>query len=52
MSIVCLIVKQEMVHNFIYPFPECKEKCNFSNKSSNVLYYGTLHRVTFKPILT
>ena len=49
MSIVRLIVKQEMVFNLIYLFPECKEKCNFSNNSSNVLYYGTLHRVNFKP---
>ena len=39
MSIVHLIVKQEMVL-------ECKEKCNFSKNSSNVLYYGTLHLVT------
>ena len=52
MSIVRLIVKQEMVLNVIYLFPECKEKCNFSNNSSNVLYYGTLHRVYFKPIWT
>ena len=50
MSIVRLIVKQEMLLNLI--FPECKEKCNFSNNSSNVLYYGTLHRVNFKPIWT
>ena len=50
MSIVRLIVKQEMVLNLIYLFPECKEKCNFSNNSSNVLYYGTLHLVNFKPI--
>ena len=46
MSIVRLIVKQKMVLNLIYLFPECKEKCNFSN----VLYYGTLHLVNFKPI--
>ena len=53
MSIVRLIVKQEMVLNLIYLFPECKEKCNFSSsKSSNVLYYGTLHRVNFKPLWT
>ena len=52
MSIVRLIVKQEMVLNLIYLFPECKEKCNFSNNSSNVLYYGTLHLVNFKPIWT
>ena len=52
MSIVCLIVKQEIVLNLIYLFPECEEKCNFSNNSSNVLYYGTLHRVNFKPIRT
>ena len=45
MSIVRLIVKQEIVLNLIYLFPECKEKCNFSNNSSNVLYYGNLHRV-------
>ena len=45
MSIVRLIVKQEIVLNLIYLFPECKEKCNFSNNSSNVLYYSTLHRV-------
>ena len=45
-------VKPEMVLNLIYLFPECKEKCNFSNNSSNVLYYGTLHRVNFKPIWT
>ena len=50
MSIVRLIVKQDMVLNLIYLFSECKEKCNFS--SSNVLYYGTLHRVNFKPIWT
>ena len=46
MSFVRLIVKQEMVL-LIYLFPECKEKkkkkCNFSNNSLNVLYYGTLH---------
>ena len=24
-------------------FPECKGKCNFSNNSINVPYYGTLH---------
>ena len=42
MSIVRLIVKQEMVVNLICLFPECKEKCNFLNNSSNVLYYGTL----------
>ena len=50
MSIVRLTVKQEMVLNLICLFPECKEKCNFSNNSSNVLYYGTLHRVNFKPM--
>ena len=50
MSTVRLIVKQEMVLNLICLFPECKEKCNFSNNSSNVLYYGTLHRVNFKPM--
>ena len=47
MSSFRLIVKQEMVLNLIYLFPECKEKCNFSTNSSNVLYYGTLHRVYF-----
>ena len=52
MCIVRLIVTQEMVLNLIYLFPECKEKCNFSNKSLNVLYYGTLHRVNFNPIWT
>ena len=52
MSIVRLIVKQEIVLNLIYLFPESKEKCNFSKNSSNVLYYGTLHRVNFKPIWT
>ena len=52
MSIVCLIVKQELVLNLIYLFPEWKEKCNFSNNSFNVLYYGTLHRVNFKHIWT
>ena len=53
MSIVRLIVKQEMVFNLIYLYPECKEKCNFSNTSSNnVLYYGTLLRVNFKQIWT
>ena len=52
MSIVRLIVKQEMVLNITYLFPECKEKCNFSNNSSNVLYYDTLHRVNLKPIWT
>ena len=50
MSIVRLIIKQEMVLNLIYLFPECKEKCNFSNNSLNALYYSTLHRVNFKPI--
>ena len=45
MSIVRLIVEQELVLNLIYLFPEWKEKCNFSNNSLNVLYYGTLHRV-------
>ena len=49
MSIVRLIVKQEMVLNL---FSECMEKCNFSNNSSNVLHYGTLHRVNLKPIWT
>ena len=49
MSIVRLIVKQELVLNL---FPEWKEKCNFSNNSLNVLYYGTLHRVNFKHIWT
>ena len=52
MSIVRLIVKQEMVLNLINLFSECKEKCNFLNNSSNVLYYGTLHRVNLKPIWT
>ena len=52
MGIVRLIVKQEMVLNLIYLFPECKGKCNFSNNSLDVLYYGTLHRVNFKPIWT
>ena len=52
MNIVRLIVKQEMVLNLIYLFQKCKEKCNFSNNSSNVLYYGTLHLVNFKPIWT
>ena len=52
MSIFRLIVKQEMVLNLIYLFPECKEKCNFSDNSSNVLYHGTLHRMYFKPIWT
>ena len=47
MSILRLIVKQEMVLNLIYLFPECKEKCNFSNNSLNVLNYGTLHRVDY-----
>ena len=50
MSIVRLIVKQEMALNLIYIFPECNEKCNFSNNSLNVLYYGTLDRVNLKPI--
>ena len=44
MSTVRLIVIQEMALNLIYLFPECKEG-NFPNNSSNVLYYGTLHRV-------
>ena len=44
--------KQKMVLNLIYLFPECKEKCNFLNNSLNVVYYGTLHRVNFKPIWT
>ena len=52
MSIVRLIVKQEMVLNLTYLFLECKEKCNFSNNSSNVLHYVTLHKVNFKPIWT
>ena len=52
MSIVRLIVKQGMVLNLIYLFPECKEKCNFLNNTSNVLYYGTLHLVNFEPIWT
>ena len=52
MSIVRLIVNQELVLNLIYLFPEWKEKCNFSNNSLNVLYYGTLHRVNFKHIWT
>ena len=52
MSIVCLIVKEEMVRNLIYLFPECKKKCNFSNNNLDVLYYGSLHRVNFKPIWT
>ena len=52
MTIVCLIVKQEMVLNLIYLYSECKENCNFLNNSSNVLYYGTLHRMNFKPIWT
>ena len=52
MSIVRLIVKQEIVLNLIYIFLERKEICNFSNNSLNVLYYGTLHRVNFKPIWT
>ena len=52
MSIVRLIVKQELVLNLIYLFPEWKGKCNFSNNSLNVLYYGTLHRVNFEHIWT
>ena len=52
MSIVRLIVKQEMVLNLIYLFPECKEKCNFSNNSLKILYYGTLLRVNFKQLWT
>ena len=52
MSIVCLIVKQELVLNLVYLFPEWNEKCNFSNNSLNVLYYGTLHSVSFKHIWT
>ena len=52
MSIVRLIVKQELVLNLIYLFPERKEKSNFSNNSLSVLYYGTLHRVNFKHIWT
>ena len=54
MSIVRLIVKQDLVLNSIsiYLFPKWKEKCNFSNNSLNVLYYGTLHRVNFKHIWT
>ena len=28
MSIVCLIVKQEMVLNLLYLFPECKDSLN------------------------
>ena len=52
MSIVHLIVKQELVLNLIYLFPEWKEKCNFSNNRLNVLYYGTLHTVNFKHIWT
>ena len=43
MSILRLIVKQEMVLNLIKLFPECKEKCNFSNNSSNVLSTKSLH---------
>ena len=50
MSIVHLIVKQEMVLNL--PISRMQGKCNFSNNSSNVLYYGTLHGVYFKPIWT
>ena len=48
MIIVRLIVKQELVLNLIYLFPEW----DFSNNSLNVLYYGTLHRVNFKNIWT
>ena len=52
MSIVRLIFKQKLVLNLIYLFPECNEKLNFSNSSINVLYYGNLQRVNFKPIWT
>ena len=54
MSIVHLIVKQELVLNLIYIFPKWKEKCNFLSNSLNVLYYGTVrprytdHRYTGK----
>ena len=52
MSIVRLTVTQEVVLNLMYLFPERKEKCNFSNNSLNVLYYGTLHTMNFKQIWT
>ena len=42
MSIVRLIVKQEMVLNLIYLFPECKEKCNFEQQfKCLILWYFT-----------
>ena len=50
MSIVRLTFKQKWV--LTYLFPECKVKCNFSNNSVNVLYYGTLHGINFRPIWT
>ena len=55
MSIVRLIFKEEEEEKkkkkkkkkkfFTYLFPECKEKCIFSNNSINILNYGTLPRV-------
>ena len=43
--------KKKKTHNLP---PECKEKCKLSNNSRciNILYYGTLHRVNFRPIWT
>ena len=52
MSIIHLIVKEKMVLNLIYLFSECREKCNFSNNSSNVLSLSLnifiLHRLRNK----
>ena len=53
MSIVRLIFKQKKKKKkwfLTYLLPECKEKCNLSNNNINVLHYGTLHRVNFRPL--
>ena len=42
--------KKKMVLNI--PTSRMQGKFKLSNNSVNVLYYGTLHRVNFRPIWT
>ena len=47
MSIVRLIVKQEMVLNLIYLFPECKEKMQLFEQQFKclILWYFTFSKL-------
>ena len=44
--------KKKKKNVFNIPTSRMQGTCKLSNNSRNVLYYGTLHRVNFRPIWT